>query len=286
MANHHQGNSSNRRRSSRRPSAPRLSTLWFCLLAIGASVVIVVWLARSARIQSEAAAIKGGSGQVPTNDVAGVGSTNGLSATNPASLPALEINQAVMVTVELDFGGIVPTIAEALREIERRHQPDDGTGRTFAILDAYGSPTADAKKLHLSMHVSAEKPGIGALVFRRTGEVLWRNRLVATTNKPAFDGRQLTIYLDNGNNQLLTVDGSSNPTTLLEGNIKEAGRPLRELWNDGDYREVVFIYSACGCPVKVMCQRRGDRLVRTSANPVIFPDDPAAVAVINRLMQW
>ena len=201
-------------------------------------------------------------------------------------LPTLEINHAVMVTVELDFGGTVPTISEALRDVERRHQPDDGAGRTFAILDAYGGPAADGKKLHLSMHVSAEKPGIGALVFRRTGEVLWQNRLVATTNKQAFDGKSLSIYLDNGNNQLLTIDGSANPATLLDASIKEAGRPLRDMWNDGDSREVVFIYSACGCPVKVMCQRRGDRLVRTSANPVIFPDDPAVVAVINRLMQW
>src|SRR5262245_13187734 len=95
------------------------------------------------------------------------------AATNTVSeLPKLEVAHAVMVTVELDFGARVPTIAEALREVERRHQPDDGAGRVFAVLDAYGEPTPDRKKLHVSMHVSAEKPGVGSLVFKRTGEVL------------------------------------------------------------------------------------------------------------------
>jgi hypothetical protein len=205
---------------------------------------------------------------------------------NAAPLPTLEINSAVMVTVELDFGGAMPGIADALRDVERRHRPDDGAGRTFAILDAYGGPTPDGRKLHLSMHVSAEKPGIGTLVFRRTGEVLWQNRIVATTNQPSFTGKNLMIYIDVGDNRMLTVDGSANPATLLDANIKEAGIPLRDLWTDGDSREVIFIYSACGCPVKVMCRRGGDRLVRTSETPVIFPDDPAVVAVINRLMQW
>src|SRR5205807_7957548 len=49
----------------------------------------------------------------------------------PVPLATLEVAQAVMVTVELDFGGAVPTIAAALLEIERRYQPDDGKGRTF-----------------------------------------------------------------------------------------------------------------------------------------------------------
>ena len=89
----------------------------------------------------------------PTNTVArvtaatapGAAATNvavtpvGTNALTPA-LPSMEINQAVMVTQELDFGKPVPTIAEALQSIERRHQPDDGVGRTFAILDAYGEP--------------------------------------------------------------------------------------------------------------------------------------------------
>ena len=47
-----------------------------------------------------------------------------------------------MVTVELDFGERIPSIKEALKEIERRYEPESGRGRTFAILDAYGESTA------------------------------------------------------------------------------------------------------------------------------------------------
>src|SRR6185436_20060575 len=91
---------------------------------------------------------------------AATATTNAIASATPSnSLPTLPVNQAVMVTVELDFGPRVPTIAEALRDIDRRHQPDDHTGRVFAILDAYGEPTPDGKKLHISMHVSTEKPG-------------------------------------------------------------------------------------------------------------------------------
>ena len=85
--------------------------------------------------------------------------------TKPASeLLTMEVNKAVMVTAELDFGPQVPTIAQALTQIERRYKPADGVGRTFAILDAYGEPTGTGK-LHLQMHVSSEKAGQGALVF-------------------------------------------------------------------------------------------------------------------------
>lgn len=204
-----------------------------------------------------------------------------------ATLPTIEINHALMVTVELDFGNTVPTVAEALREIERRHQPDDGKGRVFAILDGYGEPTPDGKKLHLSMHVSTEKPGLGSLVFKRTGEVLWSSRIVPSTNAaPAFAGTQLTILIDNGSGALLTVDGSRNPASILEATVKEVGKPVTEVWRDGAEHEVTFIYSACGCPVKVMCRRVGDRTERTRDLPVIFPDDPAVVDVIKRLMRW
>jgi hypothetical protein len=206
------------------------------------------------------------------------------TTTNP---PSTEVNQALMVTVELDFGGGVPGIAEALREIERRHQPDSGTGRVFAILDAYGEPTPDGKKLHMSMHVSTEKPGVGSLVFKRTGEVLWSSRIVPSTNAaPRFSGTALTIYLDDGAGRLLTVDGSNNPASILDASIKEAGQPVSLMWPDGAEREVTFIYSACGCPVKVMCRRVGDRTIRTKELPVIFPDDPSVVTLITQLMRW
>ncbi|MGF2076130.1 hypothetical protein, partial [Enterococcus casseliflavus] len=74
------------------------------------------------------------------------------------NIATMEVAQAIMVTVELDFGPKPPSIAEALKDIERRYEPADGRGRTFAILDAYGEPIADGK-LHMSMHVSSEKPG-------------------------------------------------------------------------------------------------------------------------------
>ena len=203
------------------------------------------------------------------------------------NLPTTEINQALMVTVELGFGPKVPSIAEALRDIERRHQPDSGNGRVFAILDAYGEPTPDGKMLHLSMHVSTEKPGIGSLVFKRTGEVLWSSRIVPSTNAaPKFSGTALRIYLDDGTGKLLTVDGSNNPASILDASINEAGQPVSVMWPDGAEREVTFIYSACGCPVKVKCQRIGDRTMRTKELPIIFPDDPSAVTLISRLMRW
>jgi hypothetical protein len=208
------------------------------------------------------------------------------NAPAPAAIPTMDVNQAVMVTVELDFGPSVPTIAEGLREVERRYQPDDGAGRTFAILDAYGEPTP-AGKLHMSMHVSSEKPGLATLVFRRTGEVLWQSRIVATnTAAKSFTGKNLLILLDNGQGKTFTVDGSGNPASILDATIKEMGVPVRVFWPDGAEREMTSIYSACGCPVKVMVKRDGERTVRTKDLPVMFPDDPAVVTLISKLMLW
>lgn len=229
------------------------------------------------------AGVAAASAATTTNVAAIPAATNALT---PA-LPTMEMNQAVMVTQELDFGKTVPTIAEALQSIERRHQPEDGTGRTFAILDAYGEPTPEGK-LHISMHVSTEKPGVGSIIFRRTGEVLWSSRITALTNaaKPAFTGKSLTILVNDGTGRTFTVDGSSNPTAILDATLKEPGVPVTAVWPDGEEREVTFIYSACGCPVKVLARRQGDRTVRTKELPVIFPDDPDAVRVITSLMRW
>jgi len=208
------------------------------------------------------------------------------NAPAPAAIPTMDINQAVMVTVELDFGPSVPMIAEGLREIERRSQPDDGSGRTFAIIEAYGEPTP-AGKLHMSMHVSTEKPGLAALVFRRTGEVLWQSRIVATnTAAGTFTRKNLLISIDNGQGRDFTVDGSSNPVSILDASIKEMGIPVRVFWPEGAERQVTCKYSACGCPVKVMVKREGERTARTKDLPVMFPDDPAVVTLISKLMQW
>jgi hypothetical protein len=199
----------------------------------------------------------------------------------------MEVAKAVMVTVELDFGPKVPTIAEALSQVERRYAPEDGVGRTFAILDAYGEPTPEGK-LHMSMHVSSEKPGTGSLVFKRTGEMLWRAQIVPSTNAPAanYANKGLMILLEQTPGRSVTVDGSNNPKSILDAKVKEMGVPVGEIWPEGSEKEVTFIYSACGCPVKVKALRVGDKTERTTSLPVIFPDDPAVVTVINRLMRW
>ncbi len=199
----------------------------------------------------------------------------------------LPVAEAVMVTVELDFGPKVPSIADALQQIERRSQPEDGTGRTFAILDAYGDSTPEGK-LHLSMHLSAEKPGLATLIFKRTGETLWRGQIVKGTNAPPSSPAQrgLVILLDNGAGKTVTVDGSNNPRSILEAKVKEMAATVGDIWPEGSEREVTFLYSACGCPVKVLAMRVGDKTIRTHPLPVIFPDDPAVVAVIKRVMRW
>lgn len=198
-------------------------------------------------------------------------------------LVTMDVAKAVMVTVELDFGSKVPTIAQALTEVERRYQPDDGQGRTFAVLDAYGEPTPD-NKLHMSMHVSSEKPGLGWLVFKRTGEVLWRSK-INPTSQP-IQPKNLTMLLDNGKGTTYTVDGSTNPSSIIEAKVKPGDLPIRDIWPDGQEREMTFIYSACGCPVHVLVRRAADRTVRVKDTPVIFPDDPAAVQLITRFMRW
>jgi hypothetical protein len=203
------------------------------------------------------------------------------------SLPTLEVAQALMVTVELDFGPKPPGIAGALREIERRYEPDDGQGRTFAIIEAYGEPTTNGK-LHISMHVSAEKPGVGALVFRRTGEILWKTRIIPATHPPAssFAGKELFIMLDDEKGKSFVLDGSKSATSIMDVVIRDTGMPVLDFWPNAAERQVTFFYSACGCPVKVLARRVGDKTVRTKELPVIFPDDPEVVATISRLMGW
>ena len=73
---------------------------------------------------------------------------------------------------------------------------------------------------------------------------------------------------------------------MLDARAKELNVLVRDAWKDAEEREVTFIYSACGCPVKVMVKRVGDRTMRTKDLPVMFPDDPAAAATIGRLMRW
>ena len=199
----------------------------------------------------------------------------------------MSVAQAVMVTVELDFGRTPPTIAEAIKQIERIYAPDDGAGRTFAILDAYGEPTPDGKKLHMSMHVSSEKPGMGVLKFKRTGQELWRSR-IGNPGDPSAGQKNLRIFLSKGTSDgtNFTLDGSRSDGNVLSAYLENSQQRAKDVWPDGAEREMTFIYSACGCPVKVMCRRFGERTVRTKDTPVIFPDDPAVVSTISNLMKW
>ncbi len=215
--------------------------------------------------------------KTPTSEVPPAGTAA------PGTPLTMEANKAVMVTAELDFGSPVPTVAQALTEIERRYQPDDGQGRTFAILDAYGAATPEGK-LHLSLHVSSEKPGQGSLVFRRTGEVLWNSRITAAA-VPAAEKR-LTVYVGDEAGASWVVDGSGGASSILDAKLRDKPVQVRDFWPDGAEREVTLVYSACGCPVKVMARRLGQRTARTRDLPVIFPDDPPAVQTIARLMGW
>ncbi len=213
--------------------------------------------------------------------------TNSPLSSVESNLPTMEAAQAVMVTVELDFGGKIPSVADALHEIERQYYPDDGQGRTFAILEAYGQP-APGNKLHLSMHVSSEKPGLASLVFRRTGDVLWKNRIVPATHPPtsSYAGKNLLIMVDDGQGKPYLLDGSKGATSVLDAIVRDLHVPVRDFWPDGAEREVTIFYSSCGCPVKVTVRRVGEKTTRTKDQPVIFPDDPAVVAAISRLMGW
>ena len=227
--------------------------------------------------------------KVKQGQVVATPSNPSATAVANTNIPTFEINQAVMVTQDLEYSGKLPSVAEALLDVERRHQPDDGRGRVFSILEAFGEPSPDDnRKLRISMHVSTEKTGVGTLIFKPTGRVLWQNRVVLPTNAPAppFSGKNLAIYLDDGAGKLLTVDGSSNPSSILEARVKEIGVPVLAMWPDGAEREMTFIYSACGCPVHVMTKRVGDHTMRTKELPVMFPDDPAVVTLIGRLMGW
>jgi len=201
-----------------------------------------------------------------------------------AKLDTMQVATAVMVTVELDFGSKVKTIADALTWIDRHSVPDDGKGRTFAILDAYGQRMGDGK-FHISMHVSTEKTGVGQLVYKRTGELLWNCRIVQGEKKPPAT-KNLGIFIDDGHGGSLPVDGSKNPASLLQAHVQGMERPIRDIWPNGEVREVTFLYSACGCPVKAKVKRSGARTIRTEKLPVMFPDDPAVMTVINHLMGW
>ena len=126
------------------------------ILAVAAALGAGFWAARRSRPASS------------TPVIPLVVAPASLKATNEVAVSVMRGAEAIMVTVELDFGAKIPSVAEALREIERRYEPKEGKERTFSIIEAFGEP-ADGK-LKLSMRVSTEKQGKGWLIFRRTGQ--------------------------------------------------------------------------------------------------------------------
>jgi len=198
----------------------------------------------------------------------------------------MEAAQSVVVTHDLDVGLGVTTLGEVMPDIERHHKPDDGAGRTFAILEAFNGAIQPDGKMRVSLRVSSEKPGLAAITYRRAVEPLWKSRITPATHKPPFTGGSLTIYFDVGDGKVFTVDGSTGPSSILTATLKEPGVQIGPIWPEGEVRELTFTYSACGCPIKVKCRRAGEGTARTDATQVIFPDDPAAMQVINALMKW
>jgi hypothetical protein len=202
----------------------------------------------------------------------------------PVVVGTNEVAQAIMVTQELDFGGPPPSIKDALKDIERRHEPEDGSGRTFSMLDAYGEPTSNGL-LHISMHLSMEKPGTGSLVFKRTGQVLWKSKIVpAVSSTP--QPKTLTILMADNAGKTVMLDGSKGAAHVLDVPLQNSTARVREVWPDGEEREFTFIYSVCGCPVKAKVRRTGESTARTTEMPVMFPDEPDAMRAIAALMGW
>jgi hypothetical protein len=116
---------------------------------------------------------------------------------------------------------------------------------------------------------------------------LWRAR-IGNPGDASAGQKNLRIFLSQGTSDgaNYTLDGSRSDGAVLNTYLENSKQRARDVWPDGAEREMTFIYSACGCPVKVMCRRVGERTVRTKNTPVIFPDDPEVVAKISNLMKW
>jgi hypothetical protein len=269
------------KRHKRVPGSPQgkaSSGVWLLVFGVVAAAIAGLWW--TSRPPSTPAAKGTGS---TSNIVSGV-TSNVLASNDDTNVPTMEVATSVMVTDVLEYGDRVLTPAEAVQLVERQHKPDDGSGRTFAMLEAVGF-TNDTGKLQLSMRLSSEEPGLAALVFRPTGKVLWKSRIVPRQGPPPAE-KQLTVMMDEEDGKQLLVDGSKSPTSILEAAIHQSPLLMKDHWPNGAERTVTFIYSACGCPVKVKVRRIGDKTVRTSDTPVLFPDDPDALRVINSLMSW
>jgi len=201
---------------------------------------------------------------------------------------SMMLQESVMVTIEENFGPEVKTIAEALSKIERKYQPFDKQGRTFAILDAFGNKMSDGR-MHISMHISSEKAGGAQLALKTTGKIIWDCRIYPKKDGTKIAGeKQFMIYIERENekDKYYTVDGSGNPASIFDCKLDETKQPLNDYWKNNTVKEFIFVYSACGCPVHVKFLRMGFTSIYQGGDTVIFPDDPGVLAVIRRLMAF
>src|SRR5258708_6156953 len=117
---------SNRRKMKSRPPRPSHGRSWTRLLlalaGLALAVIVAAIMVGGWRRQRGAASPATASAETPA---AGAGpvqpsgdSPPGAASGASSELLTMETAQAVMVTVELDFGLRVPTIAEALKDIE------------------------------------------------------------------------------------------------------------------------------------------------------------------------
>jgi hypothetical protein len=144
-------------------------------------------------------------------------------------------------------------------------------------------------RMHISMHISSEKAGGAQLIHKTLRKVLWNCRIL-----PKKDGtkiaaeKQLMIYIERENekDKYFTVDGSGNPATIYDCKLDETKQSLNDYWKNNTVKEFIFIYSACGCPVHVKFLRMGFKSIFQSGDNVIFPDDPAVLSVLHKLMAW
>jgi hypothetical protein len=266
------------------------NTVWLAVgaVAVLATIAIIYMLNKASDTpQTKPVAI------VPQGTAPPVTAATNTNAAPPPATPAanptnqntdettMDVAKAVMVTVEEDFGKNA-TIASALKQIERRYKPDDGKGRTFAILDAYGETMPDGK-IHMSMHVSSEKPGTAQLVHKQTGKVLWNAKINPVTTMPPPKALRMLVEQTPGNGFNVDVNSADN---VLNATASGKGMPVKNLWPDGEVMEVTFIYSMCGCPVKAKVKRVGEKTMRINDLPVMFPDDQDAYKTIAKFMKW
>ncbi len=86
--------------------------------------------------------------------------------------------------------------------------------------------------------------------------------------------------------KLFTADGSTQPATIFSAQLLENKKTVDQTWTNGTVKEVVFVYSTCGCPVHTHFLRTNNKAVPQNKNQVVFPDDVEIVLPIKRFMNY